>query len=713
MKRSSGLTVSLVIFFIYFVYATKGYFYTVFTVLFPMFHIYLAVSAAIFGTLYITVLKNKNFTDSFIAKIPFIVLPVAMTITCIAVNMIYIISPQPDDGVQYIWISRLIYSGRLSMEIPHFYEHYIDQFMMSRRERYMSVFLPGFSLFLAPFSRFGIEFLFNPLVAGINTYLVGKHATVLKDRTAGIIAMILFVFSTTHIVHGALYFPHHFGLMLVLIATYIIVNKKPDIKNLIIAGVFLSIPLFIKPQNAFYPYFAVSVYLLLKEKSLKPVVFFTIPFLFTGTALMFYNYHFTGNPFLFVQDVYFNFLNIKELCHRPGFGKGCLDTGGHSDILPPEGVDLRYAAEITFMRLNNFLYRISVHPLMLVFILPAICKRPWKYFLYYFTPLCAVLAYATFFIEGNYFGPRYLFESGALFLIAAACGFSMVYGFFKSQNTVFYKFIAGSLVGLVVATMISFSVFVFPNTLFKTNEPKELHTVKSIIEEKGIENSIILMPFSLLFSFSTILNFHFDPPHDKKGNLVIFSLSHLNENIQKFYKGKDYREIWRVDRDDRGVFNIVPLDFLDDDGRFRVEFEGKAIPLKGEPVFTKILFPDKEDKVFDFKPAEDINLSFAALGILFEDRDKSYFKFEHSVKSEGLYQMETTLLTTGCTVAFDIEVNGKRKGYFKPQTDQQEMVKFTFDAYLNEGKNSFSIIPVPRTEGCLVLDYMTITRIDS
>jgi len=705
VKRLTGLTFSIIIFLTYFVIATKGRIYTIFTMFFPEFHIILLISVLFFGIIYAFFPKTEVKDDNRLVKSLFFIIPFSVFAFSLFINLFFIIAPVPDDGIHYVWLSKLILNGKLYLETPDFYEHYYSNFLFNHNGNYVSIFLPGFSFFMTPFTFFGIEFCFNPVIAGINTYLAGIHAVKLKDRSAGIVVMLMFGFSSVHLLHGGFYFPHHFGLMLVLIAVYLIVHRAEKRSSFIIAGALLSIMLFIKPQNALYTYFAGAVYIIFKERSVKNAVLFTFPFLVTGSALMLYNYHLTGNPFVFAQDVYFNALDLREFCHRPGFGKGC--AGNHGETLPPEGVTFVYATGVTFLRLNNFLHRITAHPAILLFIIPVIFKKPYKYFLYYFMPLCAIFAYFTFYIEGNFVGPRYLLESGALFVIAAGCGFSEIYCFFRNRKGIRNQFSAGSFAGIFASTLIFFAFFVMPQMLVKTDTPDNLKKVKTLIEKEEIENSIILLPHSFGFHFHSILSVQDNPPHDKYGNLIIYSLGELlDSNIQKFYKDSKYDKIVKVNKNANN-FSIMEIPFLEDDGKYHAEFEMKFIPLKGKPKFILGFYHIHQAQTFEFNPTPDVEFSYGAQGVLFDSQEE-FYEFEHSVKTSGNYKIDIVVVETGCTVKFSVLVNGLQKTEFIPEKGEISLKKITFTSQLNAGKNTVRIIP--HNEGCLILDYMDVSR---
>ncbi|MGI6395535.1 MAG: hypothetical protein ACOX2F_12560 [bacterium] len=650
----------------------------------------------IFGSIYVFLIPKYKKEGKNHLKIFFFLIPCGVFAASFFINRYIIVAPQPEDGIHYVWLSKLILNGKLYLETPDFYEHYYANFMFNRNGKYLSLFLPGYSFFMAPFTFLGLEHLFNPLIAALNTYLAGIHATALREKKTGVVAMLFFAFSYTHLLHGGLYFPQHFSLMLVLMASFLVIHKPNWKHSHLVAGVLLAIMLFIKPQNAFYTYFAFTVSMVFKERALKPLIFFTIPFIAIGGLLMGYNYYFTANPFVFVQDLYFNLLEVPDFCHRPGFGKGCFFNQGQN--LPLEGVTFSYAVKVTFLRLNSFLFKITLHPLILFFIIPVILKEPYKYFLYYFAPLCAVLTYFTFYIEGNYCGPRYLFETGALFVIGASCGFSYVYDFFKEKEGALFKFTAGGLIGAVVAMALFLSFFLIPEVIVKFDDAKNLKQIKELIKKEKIENSIVMLPFDYDFHFHSILSVQDSPPYDKNGNLIIYSRGHsADQNIRKFYKDSRFKKIFMIVKEEED-FKATEIPFLEDDGNYHIIMEMKSIPTKGSPQVVGIV----ESSTFGVS-----NFTSAA-GLLFDGRENSFFEFEHSIKSSGNYKIELAAIEFECSTGFIVEVNGVKKGEFHPTSKEMLTKMFSFSTPLKSGKNSFRITPL--SNGCIVLDFIDILK---
>lgn len=696
LKKAIGILFALIISTLYFVFATKWAPSTIFTAFFPDFHLIFLLCVLI---CFLFKVPERTY------KILFYAIPVLLGLVCLYINIFYIVTPQPDDGIQYVWMAKMIANGKIFLDLPDFYEHYWNLYMNIYSGKYVSIFLPGFSFFMAPFAALGVPFLFNPLLAGLNTYFVGKHAQNLRDRKTAVIAMIFFAFSSTHILHGAQYFSHHFGLFLLLVSSYIVIHKNYSFKKFLLAGSILSISLMVRPQNALYSYFAVAIFIVFKHKSFKALAGFTIPFIFTGSLLMGYNYFFTGDPFIFIQDTYFNAVNIRKFCHRPGLGKGC--PGFQGALLPAEGLNFNYASDITFLRLNNFLFQITAHPALLLFIIPAVIKHRYRYFLYYFMPLCAVAAYFLFYIEGSIAGPRYLMESGALFLVVSACGISQALDHFEQMKNFTGKMCAAVCSGLIISGMIFFSVMFVKKNLFENDAVHNPNKIKNIIEKNNIENSIVMLPFSYVFHFHSILNVQDDPPYDRFGNLIMYSMGEVDENIQKFYKDTKYRSIWRIS-ESKGDYLLESLDFLEDDGCYKVEFELKLISSCGQPFFVSPMLENMDSSEFSYSSSENVKFSMNALGVLFRESPDNYYEFEHSVKKGGEYRIDLGIIATECLVEFYIEVNGVKTAYYRPDKKEISNETITFKAILKDGKNRFRIVPVK--EGCIVLDYMLINQ---
>ena len=712
------------LFFILYIFVATGlHFYNFFFAFWPRLHIYAAV--AVIFLLAVVYIKRSVLTKTgeILMKYSIYVLPFLMFAVTLAVNRIFIVSEMPDDGAHYVWLAKLIASGKFYLPLPDFEEHYYTLFMFMHNDKYTSIFLPGYSLALVPFVKLGLEYLFNPMVAGINTFLVGIHAEKLKNRHAALIAMLMFSAAPLHIMHGALYFSHHFGLMLVLASSYLLIHKSEKLLSFFLSGMIVAYSLMMRPQNALYVYAAFVFFILSIDRSLKKAALFTVPFIVTGFILMAYNRFFTGDPFIFTQDVLFNAMDIKEFCHRPGLGKGCNLVAPMRNWTPVEGTTIPFLAHISYLRINGFIHWITFHPLMLLFIFPAIISKPYKYFLYYFTPLCALCFYFWFFLEGNYFGPRYLIESGAMILILAACGFVEIYDKLINKKDKLPKMAAVSMHGFVAGALIFFVFCSFPLFTWKLPGLYNPIVIERIIKENNIKNSIVMLPFHLLFHFESILRLQKNPPFDEHGNLIIYSRGKDDENIRKYYSEKDFEAIWKIEVESEDIagnplsnriFRAEKIPFLEDDGRYYTNFGHKMVPSDGSPQMVYVL-----DNSYN-KVLEDILGSYRSDNFRFDDQGlfiifgdkagKNYYGFEQSVKSEGIYDIRITMIPTKCTPDFYVESNGIKSGTYVHAGTENDGLPYLleFSAEMKKGKNKLKI--VPKSNGCLILSDMILQK---
>ncbi|HPV21936.1 MAG TPA: hypothetical protein PK102_09930, partial [bacterium] len=139
MKRLTGLTFSIIIFLTYFVIATKGRIYTIFTMFFPEFHIILLISVLFFGIIYAFFPKTEVKDDNRLVKSLFFIIPFSVFAFSLFINLFFIIAPVPDDGIHYVWLSKLILNGKLYLETPDFYEHYYSNFLFNHNGNYVSI----------------------------------------------------------------------------------------------------------------------------------------------------------------------------------------------------------------------------------------------------------------------------------------------------------------------------------------------------------------------------------------------------------------------------------------------------------------------------------------------------------------------------------------------------------------------------------------------
>ena len=368
-KKILASVPALLFLFLFFFWGTRGKFWTVFTAFYPRFHIiFLASAGAFFLIELFACNKSLKLFDFFVDKRYFIFPFLGFLFPALIAVFVFDSIPHVIDAAHFLWTARVfIETGHFHLPTSELYEYYQNTFNVDISGRYLSLFLPGFSIFLVPFELLGISYLFTPLCNGISVFLLGKIADKQFDAKTSLFAMFFALFSSFYLFMGASYMTHPFNLMLTLLTIYLVMVSENRNSFLILAGLAGAWTLFIRPQNAFFVYGGVLLLMLSKKMKFKSAVVFTLPFIFVGFLLMLYNFFYTGNPFVFPQDVYFFIREPYKFCHRMGFGKGCPNTEG--DFLPEEGLTPKYAFWVSFARLTLLNFNLVGHPLIFVFLI--------------------------------------------------------------------------------------------------------------------------------------------------------------------------------------------------------------------------------------------------------------------------------------------------------------------------------------------------------
>jgi len=429
MKRFNiaGIITSVLFFLFFFVWGTKGKFWTVITAFYPAFHITLLIVIISLYAIYIIIPNASASIFNFLVRHRFKFLPFAgFLFSALIAVFVFDSIPHVIDAAHFLWTARVfIETGSFHLPASELYEYYQNTFNVEINNRFFSLFLPGFSVFLIPFELLGISQVFTPLCNGIAVFLLGKIADrQTDDPRISFFAMIFAVCSSFYLFMGASYMTHSFNLVLTLLPIYLILSSDRP-RTYVLSGISGAILLFIRPQNAVFLYVAILAFMYLKNRKLRDAVYFTIPFIFTGFLLLFHNYFYTGHPTLFPQDVYFFTREPYPFCHRLGIGKGCPNTEG--DFLPAEGLTFSYAFWVAFTKITLMNFNLSGHPLIFIFVALSFVFAFRKsielalFFIIFFA------GYYFFYLPGNLFGPRYLAETASLLLILAGIAFFKIF----------------------------------------------------------------------------------------------------------------------------------------------------------------------------------------------------------------------------------------------------------------------------------------------
>ena len=712
MKKEKifGIITSIAFFLVFFIWGTKGKFWTVFTAFYPKFHyiFFWAVLALTAGAFFLPAQISKIF--NFTVKHRYRIFP-ALGFIFSALIAVFVFQSVPHvvDASHFLWTARVfIETGSFHLPSPELYEYYRNTFNVDLNGHYLSLFLPGFSIFLIPFELLGISFLFTPICNGVSVYLIGKIADrQIDDSRVSFFAMFFSVFSSFYLFMGASFMTHSFNLMLTLFAIYLVLSREKNFCYLA-AGASAAIMLFIRPQNAFFVYVSILLLMLLKKKKnfIKKAMFFTAPFLGIGFLLMFYNWYYTGHPTLFPQDVYFSIREPYELCHRIGLGKGCPNTEG--DYLPAGGLTMSYAFWVAFTRITLMNFNLCGHPLMFFFILVSFIFAFRKNFEVSLFFIVFFIGYYFFYLPGNLFGPRYFFEVASLLFIPAGYGFFALRDRFGKIPKVLIAAIPLSIFIFVSSVIMPSLMERFSDTFWRTDR-----AIEKAIKKENIKNSIIFIP---KYYASIFLNLMTKPPHDDNGNLILLDLKEENSYACSYFMEKGgYEGAYIVDYYEKlkNKTAVTPMyecrrDYI------KFEFEDKRMPLTGKPDYG-VNFAQSEEEYKKFYPVKELKVDVSQ-GSVFAMKykylnDKSYYDFSHPILDAGDYQFTFSYVSDYCGPEVELYINGEKVAKINMFSEEQKRDSITIDHHFERGVSTFKLVPL-RGNSCVMIDNVEMTRID-
>lgn len=704
MKKIVSILIALLFFVMLFVWGTRGRVWLVFTAFWPFFHVTAAVIAVV---LFLLLWRFPNqLTSSYekVVSVRFYLLPfIAFVASTLIVYFVFQGIPHVIDAAHFVWITRLMEQGRLSFPLDGLYEYYRNTFNILLNGEYFSLFLPGYSFFLLPFSLLGILPLSGPLFFAVGVYLLGKIADKLTgDSSVSFLSMLLVVCSSFYLFMSASFMTHTFNTMLTLGAFLLLLTSMKN-RNLLFSGFLLAILLFIRPQNAIFSYVPFMLWIILKSRhKVRGFILFTTPFVVVGLGVLAYNYSFTGHPLQFPQDIYFMVREPLAHCHRIGLGRGCPNTEGI--YLPDAGLTWTYAFWVAYTRLTLLLFNVTTHPYILLFVPIAYILKGKKFFFIAALFFTYFVGYFFFYLPGNLFGPRYFTEVVLLLLIPASYAFIVAVRRFNiAGKSIVISFQLAVFV-LLFYTIMPALVKSYSKRFWRTDQ-----IVKHFVEETHIENSILFVP---PYYAATFLNLMENPPHDSHGNLILLDRDRENSYAAAWYMEKGgYDTAFVLDYYPESQLLLLSKELIDiTPEKVFIEFEDKRLPLTGRPDYgVNFAMSETGDKRFYPVPRLDDTLALSngsSFAMQFKTlTDKSYYDFTHPFLIEGLYDISMRYIGTKCGGDFSFEVNGVKVADFSSGAEKQRGKTVDMQVNLHHGINKFKI--VPHTENsCLILDFI-------
>ncbi len=709
MRRYGKIVLVATLFAVLFLWATRGAFWTPLTAFFPQFHlVFLATLLLCVGT----ALKGyglwKSLLEAAMAWRNFIFPPAAFVVSLGIALFFFKEVPHPIDAAHYLWTAKLFLTGQLFLPLPPFYEHAYEGFMVIHDGRYYSLFPPGFPALLAPFAAVGLAFWCNPLLNGIAVYLTGRIAEELThDRRVAVLAMLLATVSSFHLFLSAMLFPHPAVLVLTLLALLVAVRGELTVGRTALIATLCALIIPMRIQDGLFTTAAIGIFLLLRHgrPDVGRLIAFILPVAAGCAVILWYQKMVTGDWLTLPQDLYFSVSEEDPACHHIGLGTGCHNLNGN--FLPPEGLTVRYAFFVTMTRLSMLLYKFTVHPLMFLFVIPAVWLHTRRHAAMLLLCAAFVGGYFFFYQDGNFFGPRYYYSLGVPLLIAAADGF-------VALRDRLGRVARQALLALPLAGALFTGAILMPQ-IATQQAPAwfgALDEVKELIAEREIRDSIIFIPFYFGFGYSFVNTLALQelPPHDADGNRYLNALPNIDAQSAAWFLANGYRSAWRVTQGADGHFAVAPFDALPAD-RVVIEAEFKFKPLTGTARSGSMVGNFRDEPEFGFTAASTLLSGYFGYALRFGPADgTNYWDIEQHLVTAGRYRLTVAAVATPCGGETAFSANDRRLGTFPARSDPQRSVQFTAEECLPAGPNRFALTPLDG-ERCLVVDRIVAERI--
>lgn len=594
---------ALIIFVIFFIWAADFDVLRPLEMFFPVFHIIAGVSLAVVTVLHF--LKTEFRVSEKVKNRAFIFMPASTFVICTVINYTFFQQmAHIQDSINYITIAQNLVKGQLHARMPEHYEFFRYLYMIPDGKNYYSLFLPGFSIFLMPFILLGIPFLANPLLTAFNVWISGKIAKRLFNDDIAFITMFFMFLSSFIVVMGGTAMGHPFCAAMTLGAlyAYILSLDSDKWRYPVIAGAMIGWMALIRPQNSVFLAVPLAIHALFRitEKgTIKKGITLVASFLPFMILLLIYNWMYTGEFLLFKQDVYFNYSEPGNFCHRFGLGTGCPNSNWID--MPTEGVTWEYAFMVSYRRLAPLVVNLFLHPLTLLFAVFAFILAKGRDDLSKLTYLFILFSasfggYFFFFFDGNVFGPRYLYEVSFFLIMLIAYGFNSVISF---------KFMRVPAFTLILAGLFFQLVYVYPE-LYKSYEKGFWDTdakLRDAVKEAGLKNAVVFVsPIGLYGSGFTLMD-----NSDIENNDIIYARDlgyKQNRRLMFEYPGRDfYLASFKRPFHNTEPPVITKLERETDTGEIHIEMEDKSFPLEGVPDYCHV-FPGRSfvNKYLEMEP---------------------------------------------------------------------------------------------------------------
>jgi len=468
--------------------------------------------------------------------------------------------PHVPDDICYVWQARTFAQGKLFIDSHAIPEFFHVMFFVNDGKWY-SLFQPGWPALMALMVPFGLEFLLNPMLAGVAVALVYPIGVRVFSERITRFAMLLMALSPMHVALSAAQISHILTIVLTEIAILMVfkLEEENKLKYALILGFVIGWLFITRALNSIAVMAIVPIpllYFVIKGKIsiYKLMAAAPVAMLFLLLQLG-YNHAITGDAFYWPQDRYFDITEPKQGCHSLGFGTkvGCPVIHPGEDY--PDGFTVWDAFGVLHKRMGTFLLTLFGWQALFLFIGVPFLSRKYGWRKYFLLSVFLSLLTAYFFWYFHGFWGRYYYESCfAIFLLVSA-GMSetnrLLCKLADNKGAVLAKIMRSAIPALAFSYMVFNSFFFIPTATYQILS-KSFFNVDSRIEKFSHEipeKSIIFMDdwYQTCFIFMR--------PGDTSNKLCAKDLGKHNTQLMQYYPDWHYFK-YNVKQDKLSKMNV-------------------------------------------------------------------------------------------------------------------------------------------------------------
>lgn len=312
--------------------------------------------------------------------------------------------------------------------VPEAFEVYL---MAVKGDQWYPVPPPGWSIILAVGAFFGVPWLVNPFLAGLNLLLIYLLLRQLYSPRTARIAVFLLAFSPWYLFLGMSFMTHVFALTCALLSALAVVRARRDGKSVWawLGGFALGMVMLVRPLEAVAMAGLLGLWSIgLGGKRLKisGIAGLVLGSMIVGGGGLLYNAALTGNPLEFPINAYLDRqfgVNSNALGFGPDRGMGwAIDPNpGHSPI------DALINTNLNISTLNTELFGWSIGSFLLIAVFFCLAKfQRSDYLMLAVVVVIYGLHFFYYFSGGPDFSARYWFLMIAPLLALTARGVQLL-----------------------------------------------------------------------------------------------------------------------------------------------------------------------------------------------------------------------------------------------------------------------------------------------